>query len=155
MRYLFRKASTEHAPNKTSHTVKHCRTHSCIWQSNLSKQMCHMMFQSSAFFLSLSHSIKAISVFLTSLCDLGKNFSRVFFHSGSPGSSLFPSSKPSETTLPKGIHLFSHGDKFECFQMVSLRIKSFACQFLKQKGLCFQICTEKKWTTATLIHYLR
>lgn len=112
-------------------------------------------FKAQLFFLSLSHSIKAISVFLTSLCDLGKNFSRVFFHSGSPGSSLFPSSKPSETTLPKGIHLFSHGDKFECFQMVSLRIKSFACQFLKQKGLCFQICTEKKWTTATLIHYLR
>lgn len=71
-------------------------------------------FKAQLFFLSLSHSIKAISVsvFLKSVCYFGENFSSVFFHSRSTSSSLFLPSEPSETTLPWGIHLFSQGYKF-------------------------------------------
>lgn len=64
------------------------------------------------FFLSSSHSIKAISVFLKFVCYIGESFSSVFFHSRSTSSSLSLPSEPSETTLPGGIHLFSHGYKF-------------------------------------------
>lgn len=92
---------------KTSHTVKYCQTHICTWQSNLSKQMGHMKFQSSTFFLSLSHSIKAIFVFLKSACYFGENFSSVFFHSGSTSPSLFLPSEPRKPLCQREF-TFSH-----------------------------------------------
>lgn len=79
MRYLFRKTATEHAHDKTSHTVKYCKRHSCIWQSNLSKQMCHMMFQSSAFFFLVCHIQSKQFLFSWNLCVIsGKTFLRCF-----------------------------------------------------------------------------
>lgn len=110
MRYLFKETATARAQGQVSHTVMYCKTHLHLTRP-LSKQMCHMMFQSSTFFSSLSHSIKAMSVFLKSVCATWEKTLLQCFSTLDQLVPLFLPSEPSETKRPQGIHLFSHSDK--------------------------------------------
>lgn len=94
MIYLFHRAPSMLITKPKPHTAPYYKIHICIWQSNLSKHACHMMFWSwSFFFFSLKFVAFSQSDFCFSkicVCYSGGNFSSVFFHSGSTSSSLPP-----------------------------------------------------------------
>lgn len=115
MRYVFHKVPTEHAHEETTQSNILHNTHLYPTKHPF-KMAISRCFKAKTvfldFFLSLSLSVKAISVFLKSLGVIwGKNFSSVFFHSGSTSFSLFLSSECRKPLCQREF-TFSHTETF-------------------------------------------
>lgn len=127
------------------HTVMYYTTHICIRQSTLSRWMDHdvskpKLFSGFFFFLSLSHSVKAISVFLKSvgvIWEVG-DFSSVFFHSGSTSFSLFLSSERRKPVCQREF-TFSHMETL----MVILKIQMLCTPIPATKKALFARFAQK------------
>lgn len=154
MRYLFGKAPTAHTQGKASHTVATVQHTSVSDKATFQGRCVTWCFKAKAFFFFF---LKFVTFSQSNfcfpkiyVCDWG-NFSSVFFHPGSPSYPLFLPSEPPETTLPRGNSLFLTQTPAPVLSMVNLKIRCVACQFLQQKGPCFQICTETYTTALSVI----
>lgn len=145
MRYLFKEIATARAHGQVFHTVMYCETHLHLTRPPFKTDVSYDASKLNIFFfLSLSHSIKEMSVFLKSVCAI---WEKTLFRCFSTLDQLVPLfSSLVSLRKPQGLgeFTFSHiQTRSNPFKGSIWKYNPLHANFENKKGLCLKICAEQ------------